>query len=320
MKELIIKKTYLVFLMVAVFISSLFLLKIPVHAAPEDEEITEEEPVIIIVKPTLNASISDKALTINAKSEKGIKAIYVNGYEFEVPDGDLRIKLTQFDAGYEKFYICAEDMEGIMSDVYEVENPYFDKNTKDDKDPKDELPTDVSATKPSQATGEISEHIKSGGRDFYQIETEGGRTFYLIVDTLTGDEKVYFLTEVSERDLLNVTSDNSEKLPRNSAIPNDGIKTESVNANNNAKETTIETVLKENAGKKNETKGESRMNLATLQTSSVTPYIFIGVGSVGFLIILLLLKKKKKKKDSLDVPEIFDDEEENEERRDKNGE
>lgn len=313
MKELIFKKIILIFLPVAVLLSS-FLFPLSVYAAPEEEEeVVEEIPEPVIIKPTLNASISDMSLNINAKSEKGIKAIYVNGYEFEHLDGNLRIKLTQFDAGYEKFYIYAIDTEGIQSEIYEVENPYFDKNKKDSNDPKEELPTDVSATEPSTATGNISEHIKSGGRDFYQIETKGGRTFYLIVDTLTDKETVYFLTDVSERDLLNVTDDNSNTLPRNSAVPAEGISVESANLNNN-KETTIDTVFKD----KNTTPAKSQKESISLPkefkvNSSVMPYIFIGAGSVGFLIILLLAKKKKKKKDSLDEPEVLEDEEDEEE-------
>ena len=134
MKELIFKKIILIFLPVAVLLSP-FLFPLSVYAAPEEEEeVVEEIPEPVIIKPTLNASISDMSLNINAKSEKGIKAIYVNGYEIDPLDGNLRIKLTQFDAGYEKFYIYAIDTEGIQSDIYEVENPYFDKNKKERKE------------------------------------------------------------------------------------------------------------------------------------------------------------------------------------------
>jgi len=317
MKELIYKRTYLVFFAVALILTSLFLFKIPVHAAPEDEE-AQEEPIPVIIKPTLNASISDKALTINAESEKGIKAIYVNGYEFEPTDGNLKINLTRFDAGYEKFFIFCEDMEGVRSDIYEVENPYFDTNLKDTEDPSKELPTDADATPPSSATGDISEHIKSGGRDYYQIETKGGRTFYLIIDNLTDEEKVYFLTEISERDLLNATDDNSETLPRNSAVPEEGITPESVSTNNNAKETTIETVFGESKPKEKETKMADKINISSMSGSSFMPYAVIIIGGAAFFVILLLVKKKKKKKDSLDSENLFeDDEDEKEDKEDE---
>lgn len=49
------------------------------------------------------------------------------------------------------------------------------------------------------------------------------------------DEKVYFLTEVSENDLLNTTTDNSETLPKNSAALESAIPTkDSALSNNNA--------------------------------------------------------------------------------------
>ena len=40
---------------------------------------------------------------------------------------------------------------------------------------------------------------------------------YLIIDRDGEEEMVYFLTEITENDLLNATSDNSETLPKNSA-------------------------------------------------------------------------------------------------------
>ena len=59
---------------------------------------------------------------------------------------------------------------------------------------------------------------------------------------LSDEEKVYFLTEISENDLLNVTSDTSQTLPRNSAIPEDGIPEGAV-VNNNAKGSTVEALF-----------------------------------------------------------------------------
>ena len=70
MKELIYKRTCLTFFLVAILLSSLFLFTTTVHAAPEDE-IQEDIPVII--KPTLNASISDKALRLMLKARKVLK-------------------------------------------------------------------------------------------------------------------------------------------------------------------------------------------------------------------------------------------------------
>ena len=306
-------------------ISAVLLFYAPlVHAAPEDEivENEAEAPEEVVVKPTLNAAISDKALTVNAQSEKGISAIYINGYKFaNSGNGNLKIKLTQFDAGYEKFYIYAEDTEGVASDIYEVENPYFDTDPKDDNNPAAELPVDASPTDPTDAEGNVVEHLYHSGREFYTIETINGKTFYLIVDMLSDEEKVYFLTEISERDLLNATNDNSETLPRNSAVPDEGLNPESVSTNNNAKETTIETVFGESKPKEKETKMADKINISSMSGSSFMPYVVIIIGAAAFFVILLLVKKKKKKKDSLDTDELFeDDEEEKEDKEDKEDE
>ena len=299
-------------------ISAVLLFYAPVvHAAPEEEVVENETeaPEEVVVKPTLNAAISDKALTVNAQSEKGISAIYINGYKFaNSGNGNLKIKLTQFDAGYEKFYIYAEDTEGIASDIYEVENPYFDTDPKDDNNPAAELPIDASATDPTDAEGTVTEHLYHSGREFYTIETINGKTFYLIVDMLSDEEKVYFLTEISERDLLNATSDQSETLPRNSAIPEEGVPEEGiVITNNNASQSTIETVFGKTEVKEPEVTEKKGFSFGigstdvttdgeTKSSSSAVVYILMGVIGVAVIIIVTVSKKKKRnKKDSLDA-------------------
>jgi hypothetical protein len=78
----------------------------------------------------------------------------------------------------------------------------------------------------SRATG--------AGKEFYTIEAASGKVFYLIIDRSDDEETVYFLTEITENDLLNVTSDNSETLPKNSAAIDSQIPvTESALPNNN---------------------------------------------------------------------------------------
>ena len=217
-------------------------------------------------KPTLNAAVSDGLLSIQAHdTDSGIKAIYVNGYEFtDHTNGALNIRLQQFDAGYQYFTISAMDNAGNISEIYKTANPYYtDPETKDsnEKDPAEQLPVDASATQPSSATAQVTEHTKTDsngntisetgngtgtgtsstkqspgtgdttgsteknsesstseqGKEFYTIQTASEKVFYLVIDRDGDEEKVYFLTEVSENDLLNTTSDNSETLPKNSA-------------------------------------------------------------------------------------------------------
>ena len=77
-------------------------------------------------KPFLNAAIQDGILNIQAEDkDSGVKAIYVNGYEFtDVKNGTLSIRLQRFDAGYEYFTIQAIDNAGNLSNRYKLENPY----------------------------------------------------------------------------------------------------------------------------------------------------------------------------------------------------
>ena len=306
------KKSFLTFLLGMSIVSAVLIFFCPkVMAAPaEEEEVQEEEEVISI--PTLNAAVSDGALTVNAVSDKGIKSIYINGYEFRNSgNGNLKIKLQQFDTGYSKFYIYAEDNEGNTSELYEVENPYYDADPTDDEHPGEELPIDASPTDPSEAVGTVAEHLFSGGREFYQIETINGKTFYLIVDMLTDEEKVYFLTEISERDLMNVTSDTSETLPRNSAIPEDSIPDNGqAVANNNAEPSTFEKVFgskKENTqaevtnGKKTDTskigeEGEESMEAVSKVANSGSAFIYIVMGVICVAVIVIVSASKKKKR------------------------
>ena len=86
-------------------------------------------------KPFLNAAIQDGILNIQAEDkDSGVKAIYVNGYEFtELQNGALSIRLQRFDAGYAYFTIQAIDNAGNLSNRYQLENPYYSKETAEDE-------------------------------------------------------------------------------------------------------------------------------------------------------------------------------------------
>ena len=132
-------------------------------------------------KPTLNAAVSDGLLSIQAHdTDSGIKAIYVNGYEFtEHTNGALNIRLQQFDAGYQYFTISAMDNAGNTSEIYKTANPYYtDPENKDsnEKDPAQQLPVDASATKPSSATAQVTEHTKTDVNGNTVSQTGSGTT------------------------------------------------------------------------------------------------------------------------------------------------
>ncbi len=230
--------------------------------------------------PTLNAAVSDGLLTIHAvDTESGVSEIDINGYKYkDIVDGKLNVRLAQFDAGYEYFTITATDDVGNVSKVYKTANPYYKApESEDDEVPAAQLPVNVMATKPSSAVAKVTEHTvtdadgntvshnslsdqkkaafaqadaeeaelsddESLGKEFYTVEAESGKVFYLIIDRDEEEEVVYFLTEISENDLLNVTSDNSETLPKNSAALESQVPVvESALPNNNYSEYKTET-------------------------------------------------------------------------------
>lgn len=314
-------------------------------------------------KPTLNAAVSDGLLSIQAHdTDSGIKAIYVNGYEFtEHTNGALNIRLQQFDAGDQYFTISAMDNVGNISEIYKTANPYYtDPETKDsnEKDPAEQLPVDASATKPSSATAQVTEHTKTDsngntisetgtgtgtsstkqspgtgdttdsaeknsesdtseqGKEFYTIQTASEKVFYLVIDRDGDEEKVYFLTEVSENDLLNTTSDNSETLPKNSAALESAIPVKDAALDNNNTDATgnkkqdAETV-EENTEESTE-EGSEPETTEQKQDGSGFSYLIMGIAAVAVIGVVYIIKAKKKKENFIDddEDELEDDYEE----------
>ena len=291
-------------------------------------------------KPTLNAAISDGLLSIQAHdTDSGIEAIYVNGYEFtEVDNGVLNIRLQQFDSGYQYFTIQAMDCAGNMSEVYKTANPYYtdpEKENSNEDDVTKQLPVSASATAPSSATAQVMEHTKTDengnmilesslaesekeendkekGKEFYTIQTASEKVFYLVIDRDGDEEMVYFLTEINENDLLNVTADNSELLPKNSAALESAIPvTESALSNNNIEnelpEERTETELENNEDNQEKIK---EPELKNSEENPIVMYLILGVISVAVIGGRYYFKVvREKKEDFLDE----DDEEEDEE-------
>lgn len=307
-------------------------------------------------KPTLNAAVSDGLLSIQAHdTDSGIKAIYVNGYEFtDHTNGALNIRLQQFDAGYQYFTISAMDNAGNTSEIYKTANPYYtDPENKDsnEKDPAQQLPVDASATKPSSATAQVTDHTKTDsngntvsqtgtnssstkqsqstgetdkstdqssdeqtsdkGKEFYTIQTASEKVFYLVIDRDGEDEKVYFLTEVSENDLLNTTTDNSETLPKNSAALESAIPTKDSALSNNNADTTVEKKqgtesVEDSTEESTEDTSEPKEGTAKADGSGFT-YILMGIAAVAVIGVVYVVKSKKKKENFIDEDEDEDE-------------
>ena len=320
-------------------------------------------------KPTLNAAVSDGLLSVQAHdTDSGIKAVYVNGYEFkELTNGVLNIRLQQFDAGYQYFTISAMDNAGNMSEVYKTANPYYtdpEKTDGNEKNPAEQLPVSAQATKPSSATAQVTEHTKTDsdgntvfenslaeqkkqamaeaaasekkeesgekeksetGKEFYTIQTASEKVFYLIIDRDGEEEVVYFLTEVTENDLLNVTADNSDTLPQNSAALESAIPvTEGALSNNNGEQETEEEPAEEAAEDGEENTEEPEPEPEKPEENPVATYIILGivaVAAIGGGYYFKVVKKKKEEfldedDDEEDEEEEYDDDEENEDSED----
>ena len=318
-------------------------------------------------KPTLNAAVSDGLLSVQAHDmDSGIKAVYVNGYEFtELTNGVLNIRLQQFDAGYQYFTISAMDNAENMSEVYKTANPYYtdpEKADGNEKNPAEQLPVNAQATKPSSATAQVTEHTKTDsdgntvsenslaeqkkqamaeaaasekkeeagekeksetGKEFYTIQTASEKVFYLIIDRDGEEEVVYFLTEVTENDLLNVTADNSDTLPQNSAALESAIPvTEGALPNNNGEQETEEEAAEEAAEDGEENTEEPEPEPEKTGENPAATYIILGlvaVVAIGGGYYFKVAKKKKEEfldEDDDEEEEEYEDDEENEEKED----
>ena len=280
----------------------------------------------------------------------------------ELTNGTLNIRLQQFDAGYEYFTISAMDNAGNMSEVYKTKNPYYkDPADESDENPTKQLPANAEATKPGNATGTVTEHTRTDGdgntvpqtpeeqkkqefakadaeekaesgdtekeqskqgKEFYTIQTASEKVFYLIIDRDGEEEMVYFLTEVTENDLLNVTADNSETLPKNSAALESAIPvTEGALPNNNGEQEKEEETAEElTEDGEEETTEEPEPEPEKTGENPAATYIILGivaVAAIGGGYYFKVVRKKKEEfldedDDEEDEEEEYEDDEENE--------
>lgn len=238
-----------------------------------------------------------------------------------------------------------------------------EKEDGNEKNPAEQLPVNAQATKPSSATAQVTEHTKTDsdgntvsgnslaeqkkqamaeasvseekgesgekeksetGKEFYTIQTASEKVFYLIIDRDGEEEMVYFLTEVTENDLLNVTADNSETLPKNSAALESAIPvTESALPNNNG-EQEEETTEESTEDGEEESTEEPEPEPEETKENPIATYIILGivaVAAIGGGYYFKVVRKKKEEfldedDDEEDEEEEYEDDEENEDNED----
>ena len=177
----------------------------------------------------------------------------------------------------------------------------------------------LTTAKQSPSTGDTSKDADQSsdsqttekGKEFYTIQTASEKIFYLVIDRDGEDEKVYFLTEVSENDLLNTTTDNSETLPKNSAALESAIPTKDSALSNNNADTTGEKTqetesVEDSTEDSTEDTSEPKEDTAKADGSGFT-YILIGIAAVAVIGVVYVVKSKKKKENFIDEDEDEDE-------------
>ena len=291
-------------------------------------------------KPTLNAGINSGMLSIQASDNiSGVKAVYVNGQEFkELTNGAVNIRLQQFDANYENFAIQAMDNAGNLSDVYKTTNPYYidPEAEEDEENTVPALPENAQPTKVTDAKATVTEHVSTkkssdeksetseegtdkedAGKEFYTIQTDNGKVFYLIVDNTKESDNVFFLTEISENDLLNVTGTDYTVMEQNSAVVEAAIPGTDTKVEDKSNIADVNTEGQDTEGTDTEGTGDENANGDTENTEGepdvpkeanpMGTYIFIGVAAVIAIVALYFFKIYRKK------GEDFEDDDEDEE-------
>lgn len=234
-------------------------------------------------KPTLSASLSNGVLTIQGKDTlSGIASITIEGTTYEADEnGSLAVQLTQKDFKRKEIHMSVTDKAGNESGSYVIRNPYYgwkDPASKDNgnsmsattdtgtnEPAKAPLPQSTEATKPTSAKGTVTDLTvtsaveskgesvdtvnqtgKEGNKVFYTITTKSGKIFYLVIDNTQSSDNVYFLTEVSEADLLNFTLSDTVTLPDTTyAVPEETNPTEAEKEENTEEKEEIEVKMPE---------------------------------------------------------------------------
>lgn len=206
--------------------------------------------------PTFNVAVNNGVMTIETNdNESGVAAVYVNGYKFKTNSkGKLTVRLQRFDATYKEFTIYCVDHSGNESESYIIDNPYYNDGTQDDEketNPANALPASGEAAVKGEASASVVGVTDEDGNDisedvttkqFYNIITKDGQQFYLVIDMSAGERfegstdtpggsgegTVYFLTYVSNNDLLNVTGSDEVTLGYNSVASSNGIDEDAV--------------------------------------------------------------------------------------------
>ena len=172
---------------------------------------------------------------------------------------------------------------------------------------------DAAEAAEKEKSGEKEKEPSEQGKEFYTIQTASDKVFYLIIDRDGEEEMVYFLTEITENDLLNAASDNSEILPKNSAALESAIPTEEGALPNNNGEQPDDTGQAEENAEETENAEDTEDTESTEEKAEQNPlisYILMGALAIAFIGGAYYFKVVRKKKEDFIEDEDEEDEEE----------
>ncbi len=177
---------------------------------------------------------------------------------------------------------------------------------------------DAAEKEETAESGDTEKKQSEQGKEFYTIQTASDKVFYLIIDRDGEEEMVYFLTEITENDLLNATSGNSDTLPKNSAALESAILAgESALPNNNGEKPEDEQQTEENTGETENTEDEESTEETGPEEKAAEPnpvisYILMGALAIAFIGGAYYFKVVRKKKEDFIEDEDEDDEDQEE--------
>lgn len=179
---------------------------------------------------------------------------------------------------------------------------------------------DAAEAAEKEKSGEKEKEPSEQGKEFYTIQTASDKVFYLIIDRDGEEEMVYFLTEITENDLLNAASDNSEILPKNSAALESAIPTEEGALPNNNGEQPDDTGQVEENAEETENAEDTEDTESTeepepeekAEQNPLISYILMGALAIAFIGGAYYFKVVRKKKEDFIEDEDEDEEDEEE--------
>ena len=177
---------------------------------------------------------------------------------------------------------------------------------------------DAAEKEEKAESGDTEKKQSEQGKEFYTIQTASDKVFYLIIDRDGEEEMVYFLTEITENDLLNATSGNSDTLPKNSAALESAIPAgESALPNNNGEKPEDTQQTEENTGETENTEDEESTEETEPEEKAAEPnpvisYILMGALAIAFIGGAYYFKVVRKKKEDFIEDEDEDDEDQEE--------